>query len=286
MQLDGLNHLRSGKVRDIYALGDDLLIVATDRISAFDWVLPNRITDKGRLLTSLSLFWFDFLAKVTENHLITADVAKMPAVVQKHTEYLSGRSMLVRKATVIPIECVIRGYLTGSGFKEYKATGKVCGISLPHGIKDSEKLPEPIFTPATKEDSGHDINVSFQEASKIVGLDVMTRLRDLSLAIYLKASEHAIARGIIIADTKFEFGTLPDGSIILIDEVLTPDSSRFWPADKYVPGKSQPSFDKQIVRDWLETTGWDKASPPPVLPDDVVNKTIAKYREVRDLLTT
>ncbi len=284
MQLDGLKHLRSGKVRDIFEVGENLLIVATDRISAFDWVLPDTIPGKGKILTSLSLFWFDLLKDTVENHLITADVNNMPQPLQAHRAAIEGRSMYVRRASVIPVECIVRGYITGSGLKDYQRTGSICGISLPSGLRDSDRLPEPIFTPSTKADIGHDENVSFATAVDIIGRETAEQIRDLSLSIYSLAAKHAESRGIIIADTKFEFGKLPDGRIILIDEVLTPDSSRFWPMDKYTPGKPQPSFDKQIVRDYLNTLSWDKNSPPPSIPKNIIEKTASKYEEVMRLL--
>lgn len=284
MQLDGLKHLRSGKVRDIFEVGENLLIVATDRISAFDWVLPDTIPGKGKILTSLSLFWFDLLKDTVENHLITADVNNMPQPLQVHRTAIEGRSMYVRRASVIPVECIVRGYITGSGLKDYQRTGSICGISLPSGLRDSDRLPEPIFTPSTKADIGHDENVSFATAVDIIGRETAEQIRDLSLSIYSLAAKHAESRGIIIADTKFEFGKLPDGRIILIDEVLTPDSSRFWPMDRYTPGKPQPSFDKQIVRDYLNTLSWDKNSPPPFIPQNIIEKTASKYEEVMRLL--
>lgn len=284
MQLDGLKHLRSGKVRDIFEVGENLLIVATDRISAFDWVLPDTIPGKGKILTSLSLFWFDLLKDTVENHLITADVNNMPQPLQVHRTAIEGRSMYVRRASVIPVECIVRGYITGSGLKDYQRTGSICGISLPSGLRDSDRLPEPIFTPSTKADIGHDENVSFATAVDIIGRETAEQIRDLSLSIYSLAAKHAESRGIIIADTKFEFGKLPDGRIILIDEVLTPDSSRFWPMDRYTPGKPQPSFDKQIVRDYLNTLSWDKNSPPPSIPKNIIEKTASKYEEVMRLL--
>lgn len=284
MQLDGLKHLRSGKVRDIFEVGENLLIVATDRISAFDWVLPDTIPGKGKILTSLSLFWFDLLKDTVENHLITADVNNMPQPLQAHRAAIEGRSMYVRRASVIPVECIVRGYITGSGLKDYQRTGSICGISLPSVLRDSDRLPEPIFTPSTKADIGHDENVSFATAVDIIGRETAEQIRDLSLSIYSLAAKHAESRGIIIADTKFEFGKLPDGRIILIDEVLTPDSSRFWPMDKYTPGKPQPSFDKQIVRDYLNTLSWDKNSPPPSIPKNIIEKTASKYEEVMRLL--
>jgi phosphoribosylaminoimidazole-succinocarboxamide synthase len=268
---------RQGKVRDLYDLGDRLVIIATDRISAFDWVLPTGIPDKGRILTALTLFWLDLLR--VPNHLLSTDVKAMGPAFVKHETELAGRSMLVRKAEVVPIECVVRGYLAGSGWKEYQATGRVCGIELPAGLRQAEQLPEPIFTPATKEEQGHDINISFGEMIRRVGLETASELMEASIAIYRRAAEHARSRGILLADTKLEWGRLPDGSLILIDEVLTPDSSRFWPADSYRVGSNPPSFDKQFVRDWLETSGWDKNSKPPALPADVVARTREKYLE-------
>jgi phosphoribosylaminoimidazole-succinocarboxamide synthase len=273
---------RTGKVRDIYDFGDRLLFIATDRISAFDWVLPTGIPDKGRVLTQMSLFWFGRLS--VPNHLIGEDLSALPLPAGTPREDLAGRSLVVRKTQVFPVECVVRGYLAGSGWKEYQQTQSVCGIKLPPGLQESSQLPEPIFTPATKAESGHDENISFERMSEIVGADDARALRQLSLQIYREASEYARSKGIIIADTKFEFGRV-DGKIILIDEVLTPDSSRFWPADRYQPGRGQPSFDKQFVRDWLETTGWDKQSPPPAAPAEIVGKTRAKYIEAYELLT-
>jgi phosphoribosylaminoimidazole-succinocarboxamide synthase len=274
---------RRGKVRDVYDLGDRLVIVATDRISAFDWVLPTPIPDKGRVLTALTLFWLENLP--VPNHLLSSDLRDMPPAFAERGEELAGRTCLVRKAAVVPIECVVRGFLAGSGWKEYLAHGTVCGIPLPKGLRQSERLPEAIFTPATKEESGHDQNISFERMAQITGPDLATELRRRSLDAYCRAVTHAAARGLILADTKFEWGRLPGGSIILIDEVLTPDSSRFWPADEYRPGGSPPSFDKQFVRDWLETTGWDKNSSPPQLPAEVVERTRAKYLEALTRLT-
>lgn len=275
----------SGKVRDVYRVDNEhLLFVATDRISAFDYVLASGIPEKGRVLTQISLFWFDFLRDVVPNHLITADVSRYPSNVQKHAGSIRGRSMLVRKAEMFPVECVVRGYLSGSGWKEYKQTGAVCGIKLPGGLKESDKLPEPIFTPATKAASGHDENISFDEMVKLVGAADSEKLRDLSLEIYRKASAYAAGRGILIADTKFEFGCTPEG-ITLADEVLTPDSSRFWPSDKYQPGGAQESFDKQYVRDYLEEIKWDKRPPAPALPQQVQAATSAKYVEAYRKLT-
>ena len=281
--LEGLP-VRRGKVRDVYDLGDRLLIVATDRISAYDVIMPTPIPDKGRLLTGLSLWWFEFLTEITPNHLITADVAKMPPPAKAHAGVLAGRSMLCRKARVFPVECVVRGYLAGSGWKEYQASGTVCGVKLPKGLKQCSPLPEPIFTPATKAETGHDENISFEKSCEIIGHEAATTLRDRSIAIYKKAAEYARTRGIIIADTKFEWGAV-DGRIILVDEVLTPDSSRFWPADGYEPGHDQPSFDKQFLRNWLDTLDWNKTPPGPKLPPDIVAKTRAKYLEAYERLT-
>ena len=274
--------VRRGKVRDIYDLGDSLLLVATDRISAFDWVMPNGIPDKGRVLTQLSAFWLRQLE--IPNHLLSLDVTASDLPLGDDRAQLVGRSMIVRKAEVAPIECVVRGYLEGSGWKEYQQSTSVCGVSLPSGLKQCSELPSPIFTPATKEDSGHDINISFERKVEIVGEETATELRDRSVEVYRRAAEHARSRGIIIADTKFEWGRF-DGQWILIDEVLTPDSSRFWPADEYQPGRAQKSYDKQFVREWLETTGWDKNSPPPMLPDEVVQRTREKYIEAFERLT-
>ena len=274
-----------GKVRDLYDLGDKLLLVASDRLSAFDVVLPEPIPFKGEVLTKLSLFWFELLADVVPNHLLSADVSDLPEQFVPIADYLAGRFMLVKKATVFPVECIVRGYLAGSGLKEYQRQGTVCGIPLPAGLVESSKLPEPIFTPSTKAEIGlHDENISFARAAEIIGAQAATTLRDKSLAVYSAARDHAAARGIIIADTKFEFGTV-DGVVTLVDEVLTPDSSRFWPADTYAPGASQPSFDKQPVRDWLEASGWDKTPPPPALPADVVAATSARYIHAYELIT-
>ncbi|HZE80490.1 MAG TPA: phosphoribosylaminoimidazolesuccinocarboxamide synthase [Candidatus Polarisedimenticolia bacterium] len=272
-----------GKVRDLYSLNGQLLFVATDRISAFDYVLATGIPEKGRVLTQLSLFWFEFLKNVVKNHLITAKVEEYPAPLKKYADDLRGRSMLVTKAQMIDIECVARGYLSGSGWKEYQQTGAVCGIKLPSGLKESDKLPEPIFTPATKALSGHDENISIEEMAKRTGKELADKLRDLTLKIYKTAADYAAGRGIIIADTKFEFGQTSQG-LILADEVLTPDSSRFWPADKYQPGKAQESFDKQFVRDYLEAIKWNKQPPAPSLPEDVARKTSEKYIEAYRIL--
>ena len=274
---------RRGKVRDVYDLGDRLVIVATDRISAFDWVLPTGIPDKGRVLTGLTLFWLDFLGG--GHHLLGTELRSMGEAFAEQTDLLAGRTMLVRKAEVVPIECVVRGYLAGSGWKEYRQSGAVCGVALPAGLQEAKQLPEPIFTPATKEESGHDINISFARMVEIAGRETAEALRERSLDIYRRAADYARGRGIIIADTKFEWGRLPGGDLILIDEVLTPDSSRFWPLDSYRPRSSPPSFDKQFVRDWLLTTGWDKNSPPPSLPEAVVRRTREKYLEAYERLT-
>ena len=270
-----LKKFRSGKVREVFDLGDRLLFVASDRISAFDVIMPDGIPDKGRVLTQLSLFWFEFLKKIGPTHFLTTDLGDIG---KKYPE-LKGRSMLVRKTKPFSIECVVRGYLAGSGWKEYQKNKSVCGIRLGDGLKESSELPTPIFTPATKAETGHDENISFEEAAKIVGQKKAEKVRDLSIAIYLAARDYARARGIIIADTKFEFGELPDGSIILIDEVLTPDSSRFWPANDYQPGRGQASFDKQFLRDYLETLSWNKQPPGPGLPAEIVQKTREKYLE-------
>ena len=275
----------SGKVRDVYRVdGERLLFVATDRISAFDFVLGSGIPEKGRVLTQLSLFWFDFLKDVVPNHLVTADVDQYPAALKKYAPVLRGRSMLVVQANMYPVECVVRGYLSGSGWKEYQKSGVVCGIQLPKGLRESDKLPEPIFTPASKAASGHDENISFDQMVKHVGTASSETLRKLSLDIYKKAADYALAKGIIIADTKFEFGQTANG-IVLADEVLTPDSSRFWPADSYSPGKAQLSYDKQYVRDYLEGIRWAKTPPAPALPEEVQQNTSAKYVEAYRRLT-
>lgn len=280
-QLSGLP-VRRGKVRDMYDLGDQLLMVSTDRISAFDWVLPTGIPDKGRVLTQISQFWFEKLD--TAHHVISTRVDPSLLPAGSDVAVLEGRSMLVRKCQVVPIECVVRGYLEGSGWKEYQQTGRVCGISLPPGLQQGSQLEEPIFTPATKEEEGHDINISFEEMVPITGAVAAEELRRRSLDLYRQGARYALERGIIIADTKFEWGWY-EGELILIDEVLTPDSSRFWPADLYRAGQAQPSFDKQFVRDWLTAAQWDKNSPPPALPDDVVSKTREKYIEACERLT-
>ena len=272
-----------GKVRDLYSLNGQLLLVATDRISAFDYVLATGIPEKGRVLTQLSLFWFDFLRDTVKNHLVTADVNAYPATLKNYSNQLRGRSMLVKKAQMIDVECVVRGYLSGSGWKDYQKTGAVCGIKLSAGLHDSDKLPEPIFTPASKAVSGHDENISFEEMCKRTGKELAEQLRDLSIGIYQKAADYAAGRGIIIADTKFEFGHTGEG-LVLADEVLTPDSSRFWPADKYQPGRAQESYDKQFVRDYLESIRWNKQPPAPALPDEVARKTSEKYMQAYKVL--
>lgn len=273
-----------GKVRDIYDLGKRLLLVTTDRMSAFDCILPTPIPDKGRVLNSLSAFWFNHFRPAVHNHLISANLSDYPPSLQAFHNQLAGRSMIVKKAAMFPVECVARGYLSGSSWKDYQATGAVCGIRLPEGLRQSDKLPEPIFTPATKAESGHDINISFDEATRVVPAGYLAELRELTLRIYKEASEYAASRGIIIADTKFEFGLL-NGKLTLADEVLTPDSSRFWPAELWNPGGAQPSYDKQFVRDYLETTGWDKKDPAPELPPDIVARSSAKYRDAYRQLT-
>jgi phosphoribosylaminoimidazole-succinocarboxamide synthase len=287
--LDGLTLHRRGKVRDVYEVGDDLLIVTTDRISAFDYVLGSGIPDKGKVLTQLSAFWFERMGDLVPHHLIATDVAAFPEPLRRHQSMLDGRSMLVRKTRPVPIECVARGYLSGSGWKEYQQSGAVCGVALPPGLRESDRLPEPIFTPATKADTGHDINISEAEAARIVGADLVARLKRLTLEIYARGAAHAESKGIIVADTKFEFGLVGEGSpatdVVLIDEVLTPDSSRFWPRAEYDPGHAQPSFDKQFVRDYLEEIRWNKQPPVPSLPDDVVRRTRDKYIDAYRLLS-
>jgi phosphoribosylaminoimidazole-succinocarboxamide synthase len=283
-ELPGFTLWRRGKVRDVYDLGDRLLVVATDRISAFDVVLPTGIPGKGVVLTQLSLFWFSLLADVVANHVLTADVAAYPGELQRFRAQLEGRSMIVVKAQPFPVECVVRGYLVGSGWKDYQATGAVCGIPLPPGLRESDRLDPPLFTPSTKAEEGHDQNISFAEVERLVGAARAAELRDVSLEIYRRARAHAEGRGIILADTKFEFG-LDGGRLLWIDEALTPDSSRFWPADSYAPGRAQPSFDKQYVRDYLDTLRWDKQPPGPSLPAEVVSRTVEKYREAYARLT-
>lgn len=277
--------VRRGKVRDVYDLGETLLIVATDRISAYDCIMPNGIPGKGKILTALSLFWFEKFARQFESHLIATAVANYPAVVRPFASEIDGRSMLVKKATVIPIECVARGYLAGSGWKEYQQSETVCGISLPPGLRQCDKLPMPIFTPATKEENGHDINISYEQAVDRIGPQLAAQLRDRTLSLYSQAADYALTRGVIIADTKFEFGLLPNGNLILIDEVLTPDSSRFWPADEYAAGRDQSSFDKQYVRNYLDSQIWDKTPPAPRLPTEVVQGTQQRYLEAYKKLT-
>jgi phosphoribosylaminoimidazole-succinocarboxamide synthase len=273
-----------GKVRDIYEAGEHLMMVASDRISAFDVVLNDPIPGKGAVLTGLSLHWFELTKHIIPNHVLTADVAEFPDPFAGSRAGLAGRAMLVRRARMVPIECVARGYITGSGWKEYRESGRVCGIDLPAGLVESERLPEPIFTPATKAESGHDANISLDRAAELVGRGLAEKLKEVTLALYEFAAAHALDRGIILADTKFELG-FADGELILCDEVLTPDSSRFWPADSYEPGHGQPSFDKQYVRDWLDASGWDHEPPPPRLPQDVIDQTASRYREAYDRIT-
>jgi len=275
---------RRGKVRDVYDLGDKLLIVSTDRISCFDVILPSGIPFKGKVLTSISAFWFDFIKDVIGHHLITTDVEEYPVELKKYKQDLAGRSMLVLKTRPLPVECVVRGYLSGSGWKEYKQKQSICSISLPAGLKESDKLEQPIFTPSTKADVGHDENVSQSYIEELIGLDMAKELKDISIRVYKKAGDYALQKGIIIADTKFEFG-IYNGRIIIIDEALTPDSSRFWPLDGYMPGRPQPSFDKQFVRDYLETLDWDKTTPAPDLPEEIIAKTTEKYLEAYRKLT-
>jgi phosphoribosylaminoimidazole-succinocarboxamide synthase len=284
IELPGLPLFRKGKVRNVFAVDDKLLIVATDRISAFDWVLPSLIPYKGKVLTQLSKFWFDFVGLVVPNHLLATEIKDFPPVLAPYAALLAKRSMLVKKTETVPIECVVRGYLSGSGWKEYKATGKICGLKIPRGLKESDRLPEAIFTPSTKAEKGHDVNISFKDVQKEIGADLAGKIRKVSLELYQKASLYAVSKGIIIADTKFEFG-LDGDDLVLIDEIFTPDSSRFWPLGQYEPGKSQPSLDKQFVRDYLETTAWDKNSPPPELPAEIVAKTAQKYLEIYKVLT-
>jgi phosphoribosylaminoimidazole-succinocarboxamide synthase len=279
-----LNLLKKGKVRDVYDLGEHLLMVASDRISAFDVVMPNPIPDKGRILTKISLFWFEIMKSLVENHVVSSNVEEYPESCRPYAESLKERSMLVKKAEPLAVECIVRGYISGSGWNSYQKDCTVCGIRLPEGLKESEKLPEPIFTPSTKADVGHDINIDFEEASKLIGVELAEKARSLSLAVYQKGAELAAERGIIIADTKFEFGKVGN-DLILIDEVLTPDSSRFWPKSSYEPGQSQKSFDKQYLRDYLNTLNWDKTPPAPTLPDDVIENTRNKYLEALTILT-
>ena len=281
-----LNLVRKGKVRDIYGIDDFLLMVATDRLSAFDVVLPDGIPGKGKVLTGISAYWFKKLENMIGNHMITDDVSKYPASCRKYKDILAGRSMLVKKAAPLPVECIVRGYISGSGWKSYKKNGQICGIKLSEGLKESDRLAEPVYTPSTKAETGdHDINVDFNETIRILGKKRAEKLRDLSIAIYLKGAEQALKKGIIIADTKFEFGIYND-EIILIDEVMTPDSSRFWPLSSYASGKAQKSYDKQYVRDWLISSGWDKKAPGPVLPREVIEHTSETYTEVLKLITS
>ncbi|MDP2321819.1 MAG: phosphoribosylaminoimidazolesuccinocarboxamide synthase [Acidobacteriota bacterium] len=290
-QLDGLSLVRRGKVRDVYAIDDALILVATDRISAFDYVLGSGIPDKGRVLNQLSAFWFARTGHIVPNHMLSIDVAAYPAAAQRHAAQLEGRSMLSRRTMPLPVECVARGYLSGSGWKDYQATGEVCGIKLPVGMRESDRLPEPLFTPATKADSGHDENISEEAAAQVVGAELLVRLKQLTLDLYAHGVAHAESKGIILADTKFEFGLTDSGELLLIDEMMTPDSSRYWPMDLYAPGGPQPSFDKQYVRDYLESIKWNKQPPVPSLPADVVEGTRSKYLDAyrrltgRDLVT-
>lgn len=282
--LNGKEPTKRGKVRDIYDLGDTLILVATDRISAFDWVNPVGIPDKGKILTQLSLFWFEMFKNLVPNHLISANIEDFPPEFKENPEMFRDRSMYVKKCKMLPIEFVVRGYLAGSGWKEYKQKGTVCGIKLPEGLVEASKLPEPIYTPATKAETGHDENISPEEAGRIIGEELNQKASEIAIKIYKEAHDYALSKGIILCDTKFEFGLI-DGELVLADEILTPDSSRFWPVDQYEPGKSPPSFDKQYIRDYLETTNWDKNSPPPPLPEEVVIKTREKYLEAYTRLT-
>jgi phosphoribosylaminoimidazole-succinocarboxamide synthase len=282
--IPGLKLFKKGKVREVYEVEENLLIVASDRISAYDYVLPSLIPDKGKILTQLSLFWFGYSELICPNHLITADVEEYPEFLQDQKDKLEKRSILVKKTEVVPVECVVRGYLAGSGWREYRETGMTSGVKLPEGMQQSDRLDEPIFTPATKAEKGHDINISFKEMQKRVGTELSDKIRNVSLELYKKATFHALSKGIIIADTKFEFG-LKEGELILVDEIFTPDSSRFWPMELYSPGKSQSSLDKQFVRDYLDSTDWDKNSPPPPLPPEIVQQTYERYMEIFCLLT-
>jgi phosphoribosylaminoimidazole-succinocarboxamide synthase len=275
---------KKGKVRDVYEVEDLLLVVASDRISAFDYVLPSLVPEKGKILTQLSRFWFDYTALVCPNHLLTTEINEFPSFLRKYREILEKRSMLVRKTEVVPVECVVRGYLSGSGWKDYRDTGRISGVKLPLGLKEADHLEQLIFTPATKAQEGHDINISFKEMQKLIGSRLAQKIKRLSFKLYQKASFHALKKGIIIADTKFEFG-LRKGEILLVDEIFTPDSSRFWPLASYSPGKPQPSLDKQFVRDYLESTNWDKKSPPPPLPESIIKQTAERYFEIYRLLT-
>jgi len=279
-----LTLFKKGKVRNVYDIDDKLLVVATDRISAFDFVLPSLIPNKGKVLTQLSKFWFDFTQLVVQNHLITADADKFPPVLAKYRAMLDKRTMLVKKTQVVPVECVVRGYISGSGWKEYQAAGKICGIKLPARLKESDQLDEPLFTPSTKAEVGHDRNITFKEMQKMIGARLATKIKKVSLELYNRASLHALSKGIIIADTKFEFG-LDGDDLVLVDEIFTPDSSRFWHLISYTPGQGQPSLDKQFVRDYLLSTSWDRTSEPPALPPDIIEKTSQKYFEIYKLLT-
>jgi phosphoribosylaminoimidazole-succinocarboxamide synthase len=279
-----LSLFKKGKVRDVYDLEDSLLFVASDRISAFDWVLPSTIPDKGKILTQLSVFWFNFTSSLCPNHVLASEFDEFPSQLHKHRNMLEKRSLLVKKTEVLPVECVVRGYLEGSGWKDYRATGETSGVKLLPGLRQADKLDRVIFTPANKAEEGHDINISFEEMEKIVGHGRARKIKELSVELYKAAAQYAYSRGIIIADTKFEFGQL-EGELVLIDEIFTPDSSRFWPVESYAPGQSQPSLDKQFVRDYLEETSWDKNSPPPELPPEIVEKTSAKYMDIYRRLT-
>ena len=284
-KLDGLSLVRRGKVRDVYAVDDALILVATDRISAFDYVLGSGIPDKGRILNQLSAFWFGRTSGIIQNHLISTNVDEYPEAARRYADQLEGRSVLARRTNPLPVECVARGYISGSGWKDYKASGEVCGITLPKGLRESDRLPEPIFTPATKAESGHDENISEDAAAKVVGADLLARLKSLTLELYAHGVAHAESKGIILADTKFEFGLTDDGELYLIDEMMTPDSSRYWPKDTYSPGGAQPSFDKQFVRDYLESIRWNKQPPVPSLPDEVIQGTRRKYLDAFRRLT-
>ena len=279
-----LTLFKKGKVRDVYEMEDSLLFVASDRVSAFDWVLPSLIPDKGKILTQLSVFWFEFTSEMCPNHILTAEFDELPSVLQKYRDMLEKRTLLVRKTDVLPVECVVRGYLEGSGWKDYLATGETSGVKLPSGLKQADKLDDVIFTPATKAEEGHDINISFKEMQNIVGVELAKDVKKLSVSLYRKASDYAYSKGIIIADTKFEFG-IRDGKVVLIDEIFTPDSSRFWPVESYSPGMSQPSLDKQFVRDYLEGLSWDKNSPPPELPPEIISRSAEKYLDIFKRLT-
>jgi phosphoribosylaminoimidazole-succinocarboxamide synthase len=279
-----LRLFKKGKVREVYELENHLLIVVSDRISAFDFVLPSLIPDKGKVLTQISKFWFEFTSLICPNHFVSDQVEDFPQELSKHRDLLEQRAMLVRKTDVVPVECIVRGYISGSGWKDYSATGRICGIKLPAGLRESDQLEEVIFTPSTKAEEGHDMNISFKEMQKTAGADLARKIRRVSIELYQKAALHALSKGIIIADTKFEFGLL-DGELILIDEIFTPDSSRFWPVASYEPGRSQPSLDKQFVRDYLLSTDWDRQSPPPPLPEAIVSQTAERYREIYRLLT-